>query len=146
MTLIPDASRKGFRHHRKPPMAEGVPYQNCPWCGIAVVRGPKPRKTWPRWHPACIKAFKLATRASSQRAAIRKRGDAGCAGCGSVGPWQADHIIPLWAVPPNVSLAEREVYWGLGNLQRLCVPCHKEKSALEAGQRAKAKRESESKP
>lgn len=48
--------------------------------------------------------------------------------------WQVDHTLPLWAADGEVA------FWGLDNLQTLCHPCHKAKSAAEAKQRAKEAR------
>lgn len=45
--------------------------------------------------------------------------------------WEADHIIPLHRGGPNA----------MENLQTLCVPCHREKSADEARERARIRRE-----
>lgn len=49
--------------------------------------------------------------------------------------WQGDHVVPLWSVDRDAEDAMR--YWGLENLQTLCTPCHLDKTAAEAAQRAK---------
>jgi 5-methylcytosine-specific restriction endonuclease McrA len=41
-----------------------------------------------------------------------------------------DHIVPLWEGGPDV----------LENIQTLCLECHREKTALEAGRRAHLRR------
>lgn len=49
--------------------------------------------------------------------------------------WHVDHKVPLWKVrhmPP----VERLEYWRLPNLQTLCDPCHKRKTAAEAAERS----------
>lgn len=43
--------------------------------------------------------------------------------------WQVDHITPIWAGGHGTDPA---------NIQVLCVQCHKEKTALEAGRRGKS--------
>jgi 5-methylcytosine-specific restriction endonuclease McrA len=40
--------------------------------------------------------------------------------------WHVDHIVPIWKGGSGV---------GIDNVQVLCVPCHKRKTAEEAGQR-----------
>ncbi|MBD3175775.1 MAG: hypothetical protein GF320_11380 [Armatimonadia bacterium] len=44
--------------------------------------------------------------------------------------WEIDHKTPLWAGGAN----------HVDNLQVLCVPCHREKTAREAAERAKQRR------
>ncbi len=44
--------------------------------------------------------------------------------------WEADHVVPL---------AEGGSY-SLDNIQTLCVPCHKEKTAEQAARKAKQRR------
>ena len=55
-------------------------------------------------------------------------------------PWHADHVIPLWLVDRTLPWAKLIRYWLEDNLQVLCEKCHKVKTAEEAGQRAKIKR------
>lgn len=52
--------------------------------------------------------------------------------------WEADHIVPLWSVDRDAPDAFR--FWTLANLQTLCLPCHKAKTAREAAQRAASRR------
>lgn len=52
--------------------------------------------------------------------------------------WHVDHIVPLHLVDRDAPHALK--YWLLGNLQTLCTSCHGEKTAREAGVRAKVKR------
>ena len=64
-----------------------------------------------------------------------------CAGCKGEYPSKdvvVDHIIPV--VDPAVGFVSWDVfierlYCGKGNMQVLCVPCHKEKSKLENKER-----------
>ena len=53
-----------------------------------------------------------------------------------VSSWEADHIRPLWSAPADLSQRDWERLWdGLTNLQTLCIPCHRQKSAREASER-----------
>ena len=79
---------------------------------------------WKR-EPGSYEAYKQAC------AMIREHGfDYGPGYYGRVTLWDADHITPL---------AEGGS-WELSNLQTLCQPCHKEKTAEQAGRKAKQKR------
>jgi 5-methylcytosine-specific restriction endonuclease McrA len=66
-----------------------------------------------------------------KRQALEAYGKA-CAACGAslLTKCEIDHRIQLWMGGPE----------DLANLQPLCVPCHAEKTAKDAGDRAKAKR------
>lgn len=60
----------------------------------------------------------------------------------SLGAWDVEHTLPLW-------LADREApdalrFWLLGNLTTYCKPCHSQKTAREASNRAKIARIQES--
>lgn len=57
-------------------------------------------------------------------------------GCGSE-PWECDHIVPV---------AEGGGALGFENLQVLCVPCHKKKTAEQAARAAAARRPPEPPP
>lgn len=59
------------------------------------------------------------------RESIKRRDCGACQSCGRLGR-VVDHIVPLWAGGSDDE----------SNKQLLCDPCHKEKSALEAKQRA----------
>lgn len=102
----------------------------------------------------CVEEWSLRTVPHFAREVLRDRDHELCAGCGLdcsslrrrpgekfdehrlrvprmfVGAgghvWEADHIVPL----------HRGGGGGLANLQTLCVPCHREKSAREARVRA----------
>ena len=136
-------SRKG---HREPPMPPVPPKGTCKWCAEEIYYPKRHRKAGERamrrhWHPACGRARRLAMRGAWQRRALLKRDGGVCAGCQhncqeSGRPWEADHITPLWSVPADVTMEERDLYWGLQNLQTLCCDCHKAKCKAEAGQRA----------
>ncbi|WP_054910471.1 HNH endonuclease [Pseudomonas sp. NBRC 111135] len=52
-----------------------------------------------------------------------------CAGCGRTcdyNSWNMDHIIPLWKGGDDLE----------SNMQVLCIPCHADKTAKEAAERA----------
>lgn len=117
------------------------------------------------WHPECVEKYRVATQSQAQREACLKRDQGRCARCGvlAVGirfrrgqtvymqgyqtgeycrvwpvrddRWDADHIRPLWSAPADMTLADRGLWFGLENLQTLCRPCHKSKSAREAKER-----------
>lgn len=52
---------------------------------------------------------------------------------------ELDHVVPLWQVA-HLPDDERFWYFGPENLQLLCIPCHREKTAAEASRRAAANR------
>ncbi len=54
--------------------------------------------------------------------------------------WHADHIKPLWSVPPHLPLSERDAWWGIENLQTLCHACHRAKTKREAADRSAHRR------
>lgn len=51
---------------------------------------------------------------------------------------QVDHEVPLWAVA-HLPDDERRPFFGPKNLRLRCDPCHKLKTAREAGERARAR-------
>ena len=54
-----------------------------------------------------------------------------CWSCGRTGQrFQVDHVRPLWSLSPEDRLELR--WWLPFNLQLLCQPCHREKSAWES--------------
>lgn len=58
-------------------------------------------------------------------------------------PLAVDHVIPLWSVADIETVAKRQWYFGIENLQLLCMAkggCHDRKTAGEAARRAKIKR------
>ncbi len=55
---------------------------------------------------------------------------------------EIDHIVPLWKVrrmPPQ--RRRKPCWWLAGNLQLLCVPCHRAKTAEESAERAALRRQ-----
>jgi 5-methylcytosine-specific restriction endonuclease McrA len=118
----------------KPPYFDTVPEGTCRWCNQEVGLTPKGKPSKSRWHPACLKEYKLLFWPSSTRRAVWRRDKSVCAGCGAkcLYPleWHMDHIKPLIAANGDIS------YWQLPNLQTLCTPCHTAKTSQEATERA----------
>lgn len=149
--------------HRRPSIrfsdaARGI----CRWCGKAILhesgekKGELNRRR--RWHPSCVDAYNASDPREARRL-VRKRDRGICASCGldtrklarSVkgrgrtkklrdlgfkprrSLWELDHIMPLIDGGGH----------DLANLQTLCVPCHKTKSAAEAQGRAQLRRSDE---
>lgn len=59
-----------------------------------------------------------------------------CWGCGARGDHlflELEHIRPLWSLTPEERLEHR--WWLPYNLQLLCRPCHRAKTAREARER-----------
>ena len=110
----------------------GTPYPfmekgRCRWCGGLVA---PPRRTW--CSDECVDAWGLLTSPAIVRNAVWKRDRGVCAGCGAKatslwGPWDADHIVPVWR---GGGLC------GLDNYQTLCRDCHAAKTAADAAERA----------
>ena len=142
--------------HRRPP----IPYSDaersvCRWCGKKILYLKGPHKGKPdrrrRWHPECVEAYEASDPREARRR-IRKRDRGRCAACGldtyelrrslrgkgmtralrergfvpRRSLWELDHIVPL------VDGGSHDP----SNLQTLCTPCHKKKTAQEARQRA----------
>lgn len=109
----------------------------CVWCGRALQGK---RRSW--CGNACVTEYRIANFNGDAVSALRKRDGGICACCGtdarSGDGWDADHIVPLWAVDRDAPDAFR--FWTMANLQTLCRPCHKIKTAREARERASARR------
>jgi hypothetical protein len=114
-----------------------------------------------RWHNRCFAIGSVAIFPAYAFAWLRRRQRGRCAGCDiefapNREPWngrnsvdppiarmfestrsmtervELDHIVPLWKVA-KMPLERQTIRWWLaGNLQLLCVPCHRAKTALEA--------------
>jgi 5-methylcytosine-specific restriction endonuclease McrA len=142
--------------HRRPVIRfSDAPRATCRWCGEAIVYASGARKGKPdrrrRWHPRCVDAYN-ATDPRELRRRVRRRDRGRCAACrldtyelkrrmkgrgmwsrlrekGFVrrrSLWELDHIVPL------IDSGSHD----LSNLQTLCVPCHRKKSARESRHRA----------
>ena len=147
--------------HRRPPIRfSDAPRGKCRWCGDAILFETGPPKGEPnrrrRWHPACVEQYNQSDPRETRRRA-RKRDRGICAHCqldtqalrrqvrgrgraaklrelgfrvrGSL--WEVDHVVPLIDGGTH----------DLRNLQTLCTPCHKRKTAGEARVRAEHKKE-----
>lgn len=123
--------------HRRPPL----PHWNsgrgrCRWCGGATV------KAHVLWHPECVPAYRIATRLADLRRAVFRRDRGQCAYCGARhglrGPWSPDHIVALaLLLRDDPAILD---YFGTGNAQTLCRPCHAEKTRADLGQLARLRR------
>jgi 5-methylcytosine-specific restriction protein A len=142
--------------HRRPVIRfSEAPRGTCRWCGDAILHEVGEKRGQPnrrrRWHPACVDAYNESDPREARRR-VRKRDRGRCAKCGvdtnrvrrelrgrgrakklrALGYkirgslWELDHVVPL------IDGGSHE----LSNLQTLCTPCHKQKTAEEARQRA----------
>jgi 5-methylcytosine-specific restriction endonuclease McrA len=152
--------------HRRPEIRfPDVPRGTCRWCGSPILResGAKQgdRDCRRRWHPACVDAYNESDPREARRRA-RKRDRGVCRACGldtnrlrrsargrgraaklrALGfvprrsLWELDHVVPL------IDGGGHE----LSNLQTLCVPCHRAKSAQETRERAERRRDRARRP
>jgi 5-methylcytosine-specific restriction endonuclease McrA len=128
--------------HRKPPLPphfDCTPVGTCRWCNQAIGLTRTGKESRARWHPACVKEYQLMFWPSEARKVVWKRDKGVCRSCGTQCErrnhgWHLDHIQPLIEAQGDLT------FWQLPNLQTLCVPCHKAKTALEAGARAEKRR------
>lgn len=132
----------------------GTPYLftekgRCRWCGGLVEA---PRRTW--CSDECVDRWMFLTSPSVVRNQVWRRDHGICAGCGhdcttyttdfgrvinagKWGPWDADHIVPVWR---GGGLC------GLDGYQTLCKSCHAAKTAADAAERAALRRPDEPEP
>ncbi len=142
--------------HRRPEIPFGdAPRGTCRWCGEPILyesggkRGAIDRRR--RWHPACAHAYD-ATHPRELRRRVQRRDGGVCANCrvdtnalrrslkgrGSWARMRALGFAPrrsLWELDHVVPLIDGGTH-ALSNLQTLCVPCHRAKSAREQRERA----------
>jgi 5-methylcytosine-specific restriction endonuclease McrA len=147
--------------HRRPEIPfSDAPRGVCRWCGDAILQedGPKrgERNLRRRWHPACLLAWEQSDPREARRR-VRRRDRGICADCGldtyatrrqlrgrgstarlrergfkpRKSLWELDHIVPL------IDGGSHD----MANLQTLCTPCHKRKTAREASHRRERERE-----
>jgi 5-methylcytosine-specific restriction endonuclease McrA len=146
---------RGVEHRRPSIPFSDAPRGTCRWCGEPILHGPGPKQGRAdfrrRWHPACVAAYE-ASDPRVLRTTVRKRDRGVCCSCGvdtnrlrrelrgkgraaklrALGfhprrsLWELDHVVPLIEGGDH----------GGSNLQTLCVPCHRRKSAVEARSRA----------
>lgn len=119
----------------------------CKWCAQPITypaghdKAGQPM-TRRYWHGECADDYKAHAWPKVQEAVVVKRDGYCCRACGHDTKGHSreiDHIVPLWSVDRKAEGALR--FWGPVNLQVLCVPCHKAKSAREAAERAAIKRQ-----
>jgi len=149
--------------HRRPPIPfTDAPRGTCRWCGQPILHESGAKQgnldLRRRWHPRCVDAYNESDPREARRA-VRKRDRGRCGACGldtyalrrqirgrgshrrlrelGFKPrrslWELDHIVPL------IDGGGHEP----SNLQTLCTPCHKQKTAREA-ERRRARRRVES--
>ena len=145
--------------HRRPTIRfSDASRGTCRWCGEEILHGPGPKEGRVdyrrRWHPDCVSEYNL-TDPREMRRRIRRRDRGVCRACGldtnalrrelrgkgrtkrlrELGflprrsLWELDHVVPL------IGGGSHEA----SNLQTLCVPCHRQKSAAETRERARAR-------
>ena len=143
--MVETITRRSKRHPPMPVVPEGGA---CRWCAIPILfpehhkkaGQPNPRRRWcSEATSPCVQNHLIASHQGDLRKVLWKRDRGLCGGCGRQcgrKDWDADHRIPLWSVPEDVTLMERSSYWSLDNAQTLCGACHKAKCADEAKQRA----------
>lgn len=114
----------------------------CCWCGQPIVlvdperdyrRRSRTRHYGDEYEVGdrdCTRQF-LRSYVFNERQLIEHRGDPDCVDCGSTGPWEADHDVPLWDGGEHSA----------ANIVRRCIPCHREKTRREATLRAARRRE-----
>lgn len=136
---------------------DGDYFSVCRWCDEPIRKQDGAPNRRRNWHPACVEVYLLRRSARATRMYVFRRDHGVCANCGAdtakearereaeraakydrvpseyaglSAEWQADHIVPLIDGGS----------FDLANLQTLCTPCHKAKTAREAGERAARKR------
>ena len=126
--------------HRRPPTPPSFskyPTQgHCRWCDKPILKKDGTPNRRRLWHPGCADIYKVAAFRDIAGWRVLDRDGGVCAACRQkVVVWEIDHVVPLWSVDPDEPDAIR--YWLIDNLQTLCRPCHKAKTARESAERAK---------
>jgi len=137
--------------HRRPEIRySDAPRGTCRWCGDLILHDSGEKRDQVdyrrRWHPVCVDRYNESDPREARRRA-RKRDRGVCQACGldtnrlrrsvqgrgraarlrALGfptrrsLWELDHIVPLIDGGTH----------DLSNLQTLCAPCHRSKSARE---------------
>ena len=150
------------RHRRLVIPHSAAPRGTCRWCGLPILRPDGKPDRRRNWHPECVETYKLCWPGHA-RQRLKERDGGICAGCGRntvtrrlrksrpitprpkdaryAGPycravwterhaWELDHIVPL---------ADGGTH-ELVNMQTLCRPCHRTKTAREAAERAQRRK------
>lgn len=125
-----------WRSHRTPPRPpfEHHPGKVCRLCGEAVTGR---RRRW--CSDACVDLWNVVAEGRIAHYHLVTLHGWRCWSCGEPAPeLEVEHVRPLW----SLTLAERcDLRWWLPyNLQLLCIPCHRAKSAAEARDRAAIRR------
>lgn len=139
-----------------------APMGECRWCGKPILKEDGEPNRRRNWHPECVHAYKLSW-PDYARIHVWKRDHGRCAACGKVregvkrgrlvypwrnpqnpdqvevGPYCDFGIGPVWDLDHRAPLKDGGAHT-LDNMQTLCQPCHKAKTAREAGERARRKR------
>lgn len=118
--------------HRKYPGPRPRMQGHCRWCGLEI-RDPdgKPNRRKTFCGPICVTHFLLRSDPQKMRLHVFFRDDGVCYICGFKhyhlkGPWQADHVKPLFIAYGDPS------FWEETNVKIICNrPCHIEKSAAD---------------
>ncbi len=141
--------------HRRPQIPfTDAPRGTCRWCGEPILHESGAKKGEcnfrRRWHQPCVDTYYESDPREARRS-VRKRDHGRCAECGldtyalrrklkgrgshrklrelgykpRKSLWELDHIVPL------IDGGGHEP----ANLQTLCTPCHKDKTAREATRR-----------
>lgn len=157
---MPAFSASRMKHRRPEIGFSDAERGTCRWCGEPILhesgakRGALDRRR--RWHPACVAAYEASDpRELRRRVRLRDRGV--CALCrldtyalrrrlqgpGQRARLRARGFVPgrsLWELDHRTPLIDGGSH-ELANLQTLCVPCHRVKSAREHRDRAARSRE-----
>ena len=131
---------------RTPP---ALPFRNvagtCSLCGTSPL--PESRRSWcsdrcvDRWMVANHHRWKQLEYLCGDPTGSEQ---ADCAKCGVTKPaalMDVDHQRPLWSLNEE---ERADLFWWVENLQLLCQSCHKDKTRVEAGERARLRREARS--
>lgn len=120
---------------RRPPKPATWDAPGCRMCGTTDL--PPRRRSW--CSDACVDLWQIASTPAFAAAHLAKLHGPACWGCGATDQrTELEHVRPLWSLTDE---ERTELRWWLPfNLQLLCVPCHRTKSAAEAGQRAALRR------
>jgi 5-methylcytosine-specific restriction protein A len=106
----------------------------CRLCDTPILRPDGQPNRRRLWHQECADLYMASNSAAGMRAVIFKRDGGICAKCGKDcgrnGDWEADHVVPLIDGGTH----------DFSNVQTLCTPDHKAKTAAEAKARAAQRR------
>ena len=135
-------SKAEHRNLPTPPWFKNAPHPGyCRWCSLPVrdkdgnlIR----RRTW---HQSCADEYMLLKTPDLMRRKVWERDLGICSRCGKrcsnkeegAEAWQMDHITPLADAPQD------PWYWGMDNIQTLCVPCHEWKTTEENASRKRGR-------